>query len=471
MRHIDMDIKPGSAFRCGVAINSFAFLKLASVLLLSAILVACGGGDSNDGVEGGLEGSPSGSSGVPGLSPFDLPAVGLSDPETLRVADETSPYADVLVDCIAPESEDDLCTLETLPVIALETTNPTVEDIMARTVVSHDWMALRFRRVLVRLPQELLDLFSATTAVVIAADIRPAYYTTATAAVYLDPQFLWTTVEEKNTIDKSSDSRSGFGEALSFTPLWRYVQGSGYAWEYDSLEGVATRNTGETVLQMAALLFHELAHANDLIPPSLIGTVSTSLTTLEAAEQLEASGVSVGLDASQPLTSALWMELGGVLYRGEPVTEDLQNVTAAEAGLEFEIDGASEPYAYATIYEDTAMLFEEVMMKHHFDIDREVAMTEFTDSSDREACNFYAIRWGMRNRVADPLVESRARYVVEAILQRNDVSAYFAKFNGARRLTNDRDWCNVEDLSAPPAMQVGPSAIEPMRPDSFPMYH
>ena len=475
MRFNDTDIEAKCAVRCDNVntrtTQAFVnWLPVTAVTLLACVLVGCGGGDSNDGVEGGLKSSPSGGTGVTGRTPFDLPSVGLADPSSLRVADETSPYADVLIDCIAPQVEEDLCTLDTLPVIALETTNPTVDDIMKRTVVSHDWMALRFRRVLARLPQELLNLFSATTAVVIAADIRPAYYTTATAAIYLDPQFLWTTVEEKNTISKASDARSAFGEALRFVPLWRYVEGSGYAWEYDSLDGPETRDTGETVLQMAALLFHELAHANDLLPPSMMGTVSSSSTTLEAAEQLEASGVSVGLNNTQPLTSSLWQELGGVLFRGESVTEALQLVSAEQAGLAFEVDGASEPYAYATIYEDTAMLFEEVMMKHHFDIDREVAMTELTDSSDREACNYFAIRWGMRNRVADPLVETRARYVLEEILQRNDVSSYFSKFVGARRLTNNRDWCNVEDLNASPSIQVSPSAVQPMRPDSMPMY-
>jgi hypothetical protein len=74
---------------------------------------------------------------------------------------------------VAANTPFQLCKLATLPLIGQAEPEPTVEDVLARTVVSHAWMGRRFEQVLRALPARLLKLFRSTTAVVIGADFRP----------------------------------------------------------------------------------------------------------------------------------------------------------------------------------------------------------------------------------------------------------------------------------------------------------
>jgi hypothetical protein len=443
------------------------------VLLLTALLAGCGGGGNSAGL--GLPGTTDGSGGTQGggllyeqLNGNTFPSIAVS------VAEPDSPYSDVLIDCVILEQIEELCSLITLPFIVQETSSPTIDDILDRTVVSHDWMAERFRQLLERFPPELLSLFQATTAVVISADIRPAFYTSLTGAIYIDPSYLWLTNDEKYTILTEEDFRAGYGNDLNLVPLWRYLEGNDYAWEYYSLFGTETRSISDIVRPAAALFFHELAHANDVIPPALVGTLDPALTVLEADLALRSSSTSEQLNAYQPLNSQLWQDLGQVLFRGEIATAALRSVTAQEAGVEFQVDGANDAYNYASIYEDTAMLFEEVMMKYHYGIDREVAFTDAPSTGEALYCDSYVIRWGYRNRVNDPLVRSRAEFVLQQLLGESDVSAYLAGFSGPRKLTNGLDWCTVENLSIvassfsaeSAAVNVAEDSRELLRPDS-----
>ena len=77
----------------------------------------------------------------------------------------------------------------------------------------------RFREILERMPNELLLLTRGLTGVVISYDIRPSFYTTQTGAMYLDPDGMWLTEEERAVIDETPDFRGEFAKKLDFIML------------------------------------------------------------------------------------------------------------------------------------------------------------------------------------------------------------------------------------------------------------
>jgi len=404
---------------------------LAVALVAATTLGACGSEDGAGGPFSGLV--------------YETPSsTGLS----LSTAVTDGPYSDVLVDCVNAPNSGGSCTLEALPLLGMDTSNPTVDDIMNRTVVSHTWMAERFRDVLERVPADMLQLFGSVTAVVIAADIRPSYYSPSNGAIHLDPAEFWTTTGEKATVSTNDDFRSDYGNSLGFVGLWRYMDGNDYAWDSYSLGDSGTRTVTDLVKPAASLLYHELAHANDLIPQIEIDGLDPALSVLEAAILLENQTVSAQLTASQPLNSQLWKDLAQVLYKGATASTQQRALTPLQVGLELESDGASDDYAYSTMYEDTAMLFEEVMMHHHYNIDREIAYTDTPPAGEEAYCDSYIIRWGFRSRVGDTTVKARAETALQLLLDQTDVSGYFAGLGTPTSMGAGMDWC-TESLGIP----------------------
>ena len=176
------------------------------------------------------------------------------------------------------------CSLLTLPMIGMEFADPDVEDIMSRVLVSHDWMGERFRQVLQTMSREILLLTSALSASVISHHIRPSFYTGQTAAIYLDPAGLWLTPEEQATVDTAPDYRAGFGNALAFRMPWRYVRDNEYVTRTPSS---GTRTVEDIRFRMAALLVHELAHANDFFSPARVAAANPARSVLDVARTLE----------------------------------------------------------------------------------------------------------------------------------------------------------------------------------------
>jgi hypothetical protein len=192
---------------------------------------------------------------------------------------------------------------------------------------------------------------------------------------------------------------------------------------------------------MASLLFHELAHANDFMPPAFVAQVNPQLTAADATFNLQSSFISAGLKLQSPLNSQMQYGLGRVMFHGVTATDDQKRLTAEQVGLDFAVDGASGSYNYSSQYEDVAMLFEEVMMKYHFNIDRELAFTDAPPVTGA-TCASYVVRWGVRNRIGDPLVKPRAQLIVNKVLGVNNDSAYFAALPVPRSMIKGVDWCN-----------------------------
>ncbi len=422
----------------------FPLIRSCLPLVIVTFLTACGGG-------GGGSSSGSFGSNISATNSGGTPADGIFRP---AVAD--SPYKTDIVNCskIVNDRPVVSCKLNTLPFIGQKSAAPTKADILAQTVVSHPWMATRFGQLLDQMPQDVFLLFRGVTAVVIGADIRPSHYRSDTGAIYLDPADLWLNANERATISKVEDFRSGFSNGLSFRSLWRYVQGKANAFDYFPLDGpVSSRSINDIVRPMAALLFHELAHANDFMPPGFVGQLNPQLTALNAINDLSSVRISTGLTIQSPLNSQMQYNLAQIMYRGVKATDAQKQLLPEQVGLDFSADGASDSYSYSSQYEDTAMLFEEVMMKYHYNIDRELAFTDAPPATGA-SCASYVVRWGVRNRIGNPLVKSRAEIIVQKILGLNNTAAYFAALPAPRSMLTGVDWCtNLTSLSREGGMQ------------------
>ena len=179
---------------------------------------------------------------------------------------KNSPWTNVLVGCATANDVHSLCSMETLPYVGAITDSPTIQDVMQRVVVSHGWMGQRFANVLKQLPPEMLKMFRGVTAIVIGSEVRPSFFTPLTSAIHIDPQDLWLTPAERNTIDWEPDYRSDFGAALNFIPVSYYLAGSNYAWySSSSYPEDYTRGMSDIIWPLGYILIHELAHANDYI--------------------------------------------------------------------------------------------------------------------------------------------------------------------------------------------------------------
>jgi hypothetical protein len=94
------------------------------------------------------------------------------------------------------------------------------------------------------------------------------------------------------------------------------------------------------------------------------------------------------------------------MYHGKSASFTQTQLTALEVGEAFELDIANDDYAYASRYEDVAMLFEEAMMKYLFSIDRDIAYTNRPATGSN--CDAYRVAWGVRGRLGDSDVKARA---------------------------------------------------------------
>ena len=244
-----------------------------------------------------------------------------ADPDTLGRADvrgldearpyrPDSPYAAVLARCALAQEPADFCTLETLPFVEQENERPTVEDVMERVLVTHDWMGERFERFLVLHAEELLPLFGAVTSVVIGSTVRPSFYWSATGGMQLDPERLWLDVAEKRTVSITEDYRAPYRRLLAFRDYRQLLRDDRRAAPFFDLEDFSERTFDDIEVGMMNLLFHELAHARDFLPPGTAPSLDRSKTPADALGEISNAWLSPSLAARLPLNSMIHDERG-----------------------------------------------------------------------------------------------------------------------------------------------------------------
>ncbi|QPG06881.1 PKD domain-containing protein [Salinimonas marina] len=336
-------------------------------------------------------------------------------PTDLMQAYRDGPYSQALERCVYTSELARSCRFSTLPLIGqLQQDTPDIETILQRTLVSHRWMGVAFEQFLLTsaASADIRRLLRAATAVVIAYDIRPSFYWSATGAIYLDANQLWQTPAQRDTLDRAPDYRTSFGDTLQYRSSWRYVANNELYYPQAGLP--ETKRLSRTQSQVNAaltwLLFHELAHANDFFPPSSWARLSASDSPLSYANNH--APVSVRFSQDFELASDTLSELAQVSYGGATATTTQQALTVADIAGEFAADSAVSMYSYFTVQEDFATLFERFMMLHRLQVEADIGLFD----SDAFADETLTISWAQRNRINASHIQARAGYVVHQLL-------------------------------------------------------
>ncbi|HCM48694.1 MAG TPA: hypothetical protein DIS98_14740 [Colwellia sp.] len=342
---------------------------------------------------------------------------------TVFAYNSNSPYADKLVACVYSNTLDSSCTLAKTPLIAEEVKSssaaPSITNIMNRVVVSHRWMGDRFKDFLTDndTNNDIKNLLRATTAIVIAYDVRPSFYWAATGAIYLDAENFWLTPQERDTINEAPDFRADFGNDLQFVMPWRYVKDNDYASFNFNKSSRITRTAAEGLLRLTSLMYHELAHANDFFPSNEWYVHTSDQRVLDAA--VSTNFESDELAISLPLSSQEMRDLGQVSFAGETANQTQKNYLPADIKGFFSPDRASDFYAYSSLREDYAMLFEELMMQNRFAVLRDVAITNQPVGENISASD-YIVTWGQRGRIGDEKLRARVLFSASRVLPEFD---------------------------------------------------
>jgi hypothetical protein len=329
------------------------------------------------------------------------------------------PFASVLARCTYDANLQyfgagaNACPLATLPYLHQTTGGavPTVGQIMDRVLVSHDWMGQVFETFLTNQlagNDDLKRLFNGVTAIVIGAHVRPSFYYALTGAIYLDADNFWLTAAQRDVIDESPDFRSDFDRDLGYSSAWRYTEGGQSIFVNFPADSRIGRDQAYLLAESGWLLYHELAHASDFLPPARRGMLNNALPPWEnvAGGTLPSSQ----LTAVYPLTSNEMRGLAQVKFQGATATAEQRGYTPDTVASFFAPDRATDEYNYSTEREDAAMVFEEFMMFRNHGWRRDMAITDKITATTTSAN--LIVRWGQRGRVGTPAIKLRAELLV-----------------------------------------------------------
>ena len=365
----------------------------------------------------------------------------------------SSPYADSLVNCIYSNTLTSSCTLLQTPLIAEEVKAspepPSITMIMDRVLVSHQWMGDRFKEFLINndTNNDIKNLLRSTTAIVIAYDVRPSFYWAATGAIYLDAENFWLTPEERDTINEAPDFRSDFGKDLQFVMPWRYVRNNDYASKRFNITERLPRSAEDGLYRLMSLMYHELAHANDYFPSYEWYVHNSNERVLDAARSSDYESDKLAI--SLPLASQEMVDLGQVSFAGETATNTQKSYLPIDIESFFKPDRASDYYAYSSLREDYAMLFEELMMQSRFNVIRDVAITNQPSGSDISASD-YIVTWGQRGRIGDNTLIERALFSASRVLPEFDSQTAISELPQPIPMVVGDNW--LENLSISPSL-------------------
>jgi len=379
--------------------------------------------------------------------------------------DNSSPYSQDIVNCVYSNQLSSSCTLLTLPLIAQQSLSPSVDDIMSRVVVSHQWMGDRFKDFLLTNDDnnDFKNLLRATTAIVISYDIRPSFYWAATGAIYIDPNNLWLSADERDTINQAPDYRRSFGSELQFTMPWRYIKDNDYATLYPAENLRVSRNKNDGLYRLASLMYHELAHANDFFPKTEWLIHNQNLRVLDAA--LNSNFESDDLAIAYPLNGVEMYALAQVSFSGETATNIQKSYLPGDIKGFFNTEVANHYYNYSSPREDYAMLFEELMMQLRYDVFRDTAITNLPSGEDVSLSD-YIVSWGQRGRIGEADIKTRVEFVTKRILPEFDSSTMIANLPQPIAMTEGSDW--LDNLFISPIVSGKSKKVKTMNATNFP---
>jgi hypothetical protein len=344
-----------------------------------------------------------------------------------------SSYSNTLQSCVYSNQLTQGCNITSqLPLIGQVDSNASRAGILDRVLVSHDWMGENFERFLqdVDVNGDFAKLLQSVTAIVISDDIRPSFYWVVTGAIYLDPENLWLTPAQRDSINEAADYRSEFGKDLNFLMPWRYVKNNQYASSFIPKTTRQTRTIAQLTPNLASLLYHELAHANDFFPRSTHASLQGPRLLDDYNRRSNSQAlISDQLNLRYPLQSADMRALANVSFQGGAASNLEKSYSSSDVSSFFSVDTANDFYAYSSTREDVAMLFEEAMMSHRLGIERDVAVTDKPANAT-----------GQRGRVAAPSLRTRASYVINNLMPELNGGALLAALPATINMTTGQSW-------------------------------
>lgn len=367
-----------------------------------------------------------------------FPGSDLYPTSLIHAYNRQSPWRAALEDCIFTSTIARSCEFNRLPLLGQQTGTPSTSDIMDRVLVSHDWMGEAFEQFLnsSQAGPDIINLLRATTAVVISYDIRPSFYWSATGAIYLDASNVWLTPAQRDTLNTEPDYRSGFDDELAYRTSWRYVKDGEYYYPQPGLSRAnrATRSEQQLEASLTWLLYHELAHANDVFPAASWSTLRGSDSPLRYANNH--AMISDMLARDYPLISERLLALAQVSYGGAQSTQAQREYTADDIATWFEQDNAVSMYGFYTYREDFATLFERFMMLYRMGAEADVGI--FTDETVENG--ELLITWAQRNRVNAQSIQPRAAFVVDNVLPAMDAGQAQSQMPAPFMLPESASW-------------------------------
>jgi hypothetical protein len=368
------------------------------------------------------------------------------------------PYAGVLTRCVYDaalqwkDAGKNTCTLLQLPFLHQITggVEPTVAQIMDRVLVSHDWMGAAFEQFISGSDKaDIRRLLNGVTAIVIGAQVRPSFYYGLTGAIYLDADNFWLTPEQRDVINEAPDFRLDFDRDLAYSGLWRYTLNNNNVFLFFPPTSRTSRSLDYLVFEAGWLMYHELAHASDFLPPSTRAALVTTATVWDNIDPRYQSQQlpSDVLTQQHPLLSAEMRGLAQVKFQGTTANAAQRAYTPQQVGGFFAADRSTDEYNYSTTREDIAMLFEEFMMFRNHGVRRDVAITDKigpTTTGDT-----LIVRWGQRGRVAEAAVRPRVKLVVQNLADWVDPASVDA-FPAPLAMRAGESWNANLALPAPP---------------------
>ncbi|WP_298439623.1 hypothetical protein [uncultured Ferrimonas sp.] len=374
-----------------------------------------------------------------------------------------SPYAAALSKCVYSTQLNQECSIAELPLIGQNSAEPSIDEILDRVVVSHPWMGAQLEYLLRNNDNngDFRRLLSAVTAVVISSDVRPSFYWVVTGAIYLDPDNLWEHPWQRASINEDPDYRSGFGSELQFLMPWRFVNGNDYASLYYPPGVKLSRPWQQVLPDLTSLMYHELAHANDFFPRSLHSSMGSG-TLLQLANDRYNSKtlVSDSLDSSYGLSSDTMRGLAQVSFQGAQANSSQKALSAEDVAQQFFADRASDFYAYSTPREDLAVLVEETMMQHRYNIHRDVAVT--SGRSTNPALDLIVAQ-GQRGRVGATELTPRVQLVFDALLP--ELGNISNELDPPQTMIRGLSWFDAINFATPTA-NAGVNSVLQSKPQS-----
>ncbi len=326
-------------------------------------------------------------------------------------AKKNSPYRHALNTCLYGTQRMSPCSLSELPFLGQDKETPTLEDLMNRVAVSDDYLGANFEILLKKLPEsaqhQIFLLARSVTGIVISDDIDRSYYSSTTGAIYLESRYLNLDLNlcgfrTSSTITQAEETKSIESvKQLSFVGLFGLVRSKPVLDNIDCL---------------AQTLFHELSHAADSLPASLVSHAPRNQNAAELIQTTRGQRVSDLIAKKYPLRSRLLHQIATILYQNQVPHDEEKRATAQEIAEEFEKDLAVSLYSYTSQYEDVAEISEAFLLLSTLGISKLIVFAPATVTVDELNNHCYHSTWGRYRRFMEPSMREKVRFIMERIL-------------------------------------------------------